>query len=102
MSKLFIFLIFFTLWTEAYSRAIYREEQREIYTKRFALRTFAIPFNLLDDYKNKLRQKLDKELEKQRMKIKNETALRNWIYEINLLKFQGSTNVLKDFHTNRF
>ena len=101
MSKLLIFLILFSLWT--YSRAIYREQQqREIYTKRFALRTFAIPFNLLDDYKNKLRQKIDKELEKQRMKIKNETALRNWIYEINLLKFQGSTNVLKDFNTNRF
>jgi hypothetical protein len=100
MSKLFVFLIFFTLWT--YSRAIYREKQREIYPKRFALRTFAIPFNLLDDHKYKLHQKFDKELAKQRMKIKNDLALRNWIYETNLLRFQGSTNVLRDFHTNRF
>jgi len=100
MSKLFVFLIFFTLWTNI--QAIYRERQREIYTKRFALRTFAIPFNLLDDYKYKLRQKLDKELEKQRMKVKNDLALRSWIYETNLLRFQGSTNVLRDFHTNRF
>jgi len=48
-----------------------------------------------------------KELEKQEIKrkeseLQREEARRKKIYEQNLLKYQGGSSFLKDFHTNRF
>jgi hypothetical protein len=56
------------------------------------------------NYANELRQK---ELKKQELKRKEnellkEEARRKKIYEQNLLKYQGGSSFLKDFHTNRF
>ena len=56
------------------------------------------------NYAYELRQK---ELEKQELKrkeseLQREETRRKKIYEQNLLRYQGGSSFLKDFHTNRF
>ena len=72
--------------------------------RRRELRRFGMGLGLLNAYK--LQEKLRIEFDKQRQeKAKNEQILnaeRIKIYERYLLKFQGATSVLRDFHTNRF
>ncbi len=79
--------------------------------KKFPLRHFRISLNA-NAKKGKLiynlsQRRKDDELEKQREKANNEKisqdeAMRRRIYADNLLKFQGGSNILKDFLTNRF
>jgi len=69
------------------------------------LRGFGVDFNLLDVYE--MRQKLKKlllkhELERKNKEISDENAKRRRIYEKYLLEYQGGSNFLRDFHTNRF
>jgi len=42
------------------------------------------------------------QIEKERQEIERKNAERQKIYEKHLLKFQGGSNVLRDFNTNRF
>jgi hypothetical protein len=72
---------------------------------RAKLRGFGVDFNLLDVYE--MRQKLKKlllkhELERKNKEISDENAKRRRIYEKYLLEYQGGSNFLRDFHTNRF
>ena len=81
--------------------------QHDLYTKRFLLRKFGIRFGSLNNDKISLRELLDEKLEKHRdelrkMEILKEEKLRQSIYARHLLRFQGGSNVLKDYLTNRF
>ena len=109
MTRIVILLILFTLWTKMSVKEIDCEKQASL--KKFPLRQFRISLDgnakkgkLI--YNLRQRQK-DDELEKQREKANNEKiskdeAMRRIIYAENLLRFQGGSNILKDFVTNRF
>ena len=72
---------------------------------RAKLRGFGLGLHLLDVYE--MRHKLKKvtvqrEVERKNKEISEENAKRRRIYEKYLLAFQGNSNILRDFQTNRF
>ena len=72
---------------------------------RAKLRGFGVDFISLDIYE--MRQKLKNlllkhELERKNKEICEENAKRRQIYEKYLLGYQGGSNILRDFNTNRF
>jgi hypothetical protein len=105
--KFLYFLITFTVWLVAYNNGIYCINEHGLYTKRFVFRKFGIKFDSVNSDKISLREIFDEKLEKhkdelKKMKLLKKDKLRQSIYARHLLKFQGGSNVLKDFHTNRF
>jgi hypothetical protein len=108
MKKIVILIILFTIWSEMNIKEMDCEKQASL--KKFPLRQFRISFNKnakKGNLKNGLSQRKEDELEKQREetnneKILQEEAMRRRIYVANLLRFQGGSNILKDFLTNRF
>jgi len=109
MKRIVILLILFSIWTEMSVKEIDGERQASL--KKFPLRHFRISLNG-NAKKGKLiynlsQRKKDDELEKQREKTNYEKisqveAMRRRIFAENLLWFQGGSNILKDFLTNRF
>jgi len=66
---------------------------------------FGVDANLLKALR--LQQKMRREFEHQKLQVINEGILkeeakRKKIYEKHLLKYQGGSNLLRDFYTNRF
>ena len=103
---LFYFIIF-TVWIVAFNNGIYCKNKDSLYTKRFLLRSFGIKFGPGNYDQISLREILDEKLEKHRdelkkMELLKEEKLRQSVYARHLLKFQGGSNVLKDYNTNRF
>jgi hypothetical protein len=85
-----------------------QKQSQDIQKARAKLRGFDVGLHLLDLYQ--LRQKLKKlrnEHERRnkvtlKEEIFEENATRSRIYEHYLLRFQGGSSFLRDFHTNRF
>ena len=77
---------------------------REIQNKKFAI---GFEKKLKKDEENKMRQKIQEKIERKKVERKKLEILkkedeRRKIYEKYLLPFQGGSNILKDFITNRF
>jgi len=69
----------------------------------FKLRRFGILGEwLIKSYLTQLENKEKIEMERKHNKILKEDANRRKIFEKHLLKFQGGSNFLKDFHTNLY
>jgi hypothetical protein len=85
-----------------------QKQSQDIQIARAQLRGFGVGLHLLDIYQ--LQQKLKKlknEHERQnketlKKQIFEENAKRNRIFENYLLRSQGGSSFLRDFHTNRF
>jgi hypothetical protein len=103
--KLYITLIYIGLLANiCMCEFLYQRPNNGLPNRRRELRRFGMGLGLLNAYK--LQEILRIESDKKRQeKAKNEKILnaeRRQIYERYLLKFQGATSVLRDFHTNRF
>jgi len=82
-----------------------QKQSKQMPIARAKLRGFGFDFNLLDIYE--MRQKLKRlllkhELERKNKEISEENAKRSRIYVKYLLGYQGGSNILRDFNTNRF
>ncbi len=71
------------------------------------MRKFGIEFGSGNYDQISLREFLGEMLEKhrdelQKMELLKKEKLRQSVYARHLLKFQGGSNVLRDYHTNRF
>jgi len=113
MAKFFILLIFFTIMMEAIfiNRILSAQQRKHSPTRqRFQLRKFGLSNNREVDKLTKayeIQLKLEEKMEKQILAIEMKKKLkaeekRRKIYEKHLLTYQGGSNFLKDFHTNRF
>ncbi len=107
MNKFIISIIILTIYTFlTVQRGINCENQ---ISKRYALRKLGIKFGGLAEmqFAETLQQKINLELENLEQIMRNEKKLieeakRRRVYEKYLLKFQGASSVLRDFHTNLF
>ncbi len=97
-------LVLFAICTVAYSRSTYSNKANKppianpIHTYKFRIFDASKNDNLING--RELRQKIDKELKKQAVAI--EEARRRKIYLQYLLRYQGGSNILRDFHSSRF
>ena len=96
-------VVLFVIWTVVYSRSTYSNKPIK---PSIIIPIHEYKFRIFDPNKNnklindqELRQKIEKELKKQAVAI--EEARRRKIYLQYLLRYQGGSNLLRDFHSSR-
>ncbi len=100
MIKTFILLILFTIWTLNSNEISCQRQAKPSKDKFPPLRRLGISFKV--NVKNDNSNKKQRESNRNDEKLSEEEMMRQRIYVTNLLKFQGGSNILKDFLTNRF